>query len=95
MRELVAPEGKMYVCRKAKMVAYALMLPDGASDTPELLDEAEALKLDREWNPSLYADSVLEIDPEGKVEPTPPSNAHKLDGGGFVDKVHEKLARKG
>ena len=95
MRELVAPEGKMYVCRKAKMVAYALMLPDGASDTPELLDEAEALKLDREWNPSLYADSVLEIDPEGKVEPTPPSNAPKRDGGGFVDKVHEKLARKG
>ena len=90
MRELVAPEGKMYVCRKAKMVAYALMLPDGASDTPELLDEAEALKLDREWNPSLYADSVLEIDPEGRHS-DPPS----LSGDGFVDKVREKLGEGG
>ena len=86
MRELVAPEGKMYVCRKAKMVAYALMFPDGASDTPELLDEAEALKLDREWNPSLYADAVLEIDPEGRRS-DPPS----LSEGSFVDKVREKL----
>lgn len=90
MRELVAPEGKMYVCRKAKMVAYALMLPDGADDTQELLDEAEALKLDREWNPSLYADSVLEIDPEGKAG-DPPS----LSGDGFVDKVREKLGEGG
>jgi len=95
MRELVAPEGKMCVFRKRKMVAYALMLPDEADDTPELLDEAEALKLDREWNPSLYADAVLEIDPEGKDGPPPPSDAPKLDGGGFVDKVHEKLSRKG
>ena len=85
----------MHVCRKAKMVAYALMLPDGATDTPELLDEAEALKLDKEWNPSLYDDAVLEIDPEGKDGPPPPSDAPKLDGGGFVDKVHEKLSRKG
>ena len=84
----------MYVCRKAKMVAYALMLPDEAEDTPELLDEAEALKLDRDWNPSLYDDAVLEIDPEGKDGP-PPSDAPKLNGGGFVDKVHEKLSRKG
>lgn len=95
MRELVAPEGKMYACRKRKMVAYALMLPDGDGDTLELLDEAEALKLDREWNPSLYADAVLEIDPEGRDGPPPPSDAPKLDGGGFVDKVHEKLSRKG
>ena len=95
MRELVAPEVKMYVCRKAKMVAYALMLPDGATDTPELLDEAEALKIDKEWNPSLYDDAVLEIDPEGKDGLPPPSDAPKLDGGGFVDKVHEKLSRKG
>ena len=89
MRELVAPEGKMYVCRKAKMVAYALMLPDGASDTPELLDEAEALKLDREWNPSLYADAVLEIDPEGRRS-DPPS----LSGDGFIEKVIDKLKGK-
>lgn len=89
MRELVALEGKMYVCRKAKMVAYALMLPDGASDTPELLDEAEALKLDREWNPSLYADAVLEIDPEGRRS-DPPS----LSGDGFIEKVIDKLKGK-
>lgn len=76
----------MYVCRKAKMVAYALMLPDGAEDPPELLDEAEALKLDRDWNPSLYADAVLEIDPEGRHS-DPPS----LSEGSFVDKVREKL----
>ena len=80
----------MYVCRKAKMVAYALMLPDGAADTPELLDEADALKLDREWNPSLYADAVLEIDPEGKVG-DPPS----LSEGSFLDKVREKLGEGG
>ena len=79
----------MYVCRKAKMVAYALMLPDGASDTPELLDEAEALKLDREWNPSLYADAVLEIDPEGRRS-DPPS----LSGDGFIEKVIDKLKGK-
>ena len=89
MRELVAPDGKMYVCRKAKMVAYALMFPDEAVDTPELLDEAEALKLDRDWNPSLYADSVLEIDPEGKVG-DPPS----LSGDGFIEKVIDKLKGK-
>ena len=89
MRELVAPDGKMYVCRKAKMVAYALMFPDEAVDTPELLDEAEALKLDRDWNPSLYADSVLEIDPEGKVG-DPPS----LSGDGFIEKVIDKLNGK-
>lgn len=89
MRELVAPEGKMYVCRKAKMVAYALMLPDGATDTPELLDEADALKLDREWNPSLYADAVLEIDPEGRRS-DPPS----LSGDGFIEKVIDKLNGK-
>lgn len=80
----------MYVCRKAKMVAYALMLPDGAADTPELLDEAEALKLDREWNPSLYADAVLEIDQEGRHS-DPPS----LSGGDFVDKVREKMGEGG
>ena len=80
----------MYVCRKAKMVAYALMLPDGATDTPELLDEAEALKLDREWNPSLYADSVLQIDPEGRSS-DPPS----LSGVDFVDKVREKMGEGG
>ena len=79
----------MYVCRKANMVAYALMLPDGADDTPELLDEAEALKLDREWNPILYSDSVLEIDPEGKAG-DPPS----LSGDGFIDNVIDKLKGK-
>lgn len=79
----------MYVCRKRKMVAYALMLPDGDGDTPELLDEAEALKLDRDWNPSLYADSVLEIDPEGKLG-DPPS----LSGDGFIEKVIDKLNGK-
>ena len=79
----------MCVCRKAKMVAYALMLPDEAVDTPELIDEAEALKLDREWNPSLYADSILEIDPEGKAG-DPPS----LSGDGFIDKVIDKLKGK-
>ena len=79
----------MYVCRKAKLVAYALMLPDEAVDTPELLDEAEALKLDREWNPSLYSDSVLEIDPEGKLG-DPPS----LSGDGFIEKVIDKLNGK-
>ena len=89
MRELVAPDGKMYVCRKAKMVAYALMFPDEAVDTPELLDEAEALKLDRDWNPSLYADSVLEIDPEGKVGAPP-----RLSGDGFIEKVIDKLNGK-
>lgn len=80
----------MYVCRKRKMVAYALMLPDGDGDTLELLDELEALKLDREWNPSLYADAVLEIDPEGRNS-DPPS----LSGDGFVDKVREKLGEGG
>ena len=80
----------MYVCRKRKMVAYALMLPDGADDTPGLLDEADALKLDREWNPSLYSDSVLEIDPEGKA-----SNPPSLSEGSFVDKVREKLGEGG
>lgn len=79
----------MCVFRKRKMVAYALMLPDGAADTPELLDEAEALKLDREWNPSLYADSVLEIDPEGKAG-DPPS----LSGDGFINKEIDKLKGK-
>ena len=79
----------MYVCRKAKMVAYALMLPDGDGDTLELLDEAEALNLDREWNPSLYADSVLDIDPEGKLG-DPPS----LSGDGFIEKVIDKLNGK-
>lgn len=79
----------MYACRKRKMVAYALMLPDGDGDTLELLDEAEALKLDREWNPSLYADSVLEIDPEGKLG-DPPS----LSGDGFIEKVIDKLKGK-
>lgn len=79
----------MYACRKRKMVAYALMLPDGDGDTLELLDEAEALKLDREWNPSLYADSVLEIDPEGKLG-DPPS----LSGDGFIEKVIDKLNGK-
>ena len=79
----------MYVCRKRKMVAYALMLPDGDGDTLELLDEAEALKLDREWNPSLYADSVLEIDQEGKLG-DPPS----LSGDGFIEKVIDKLNGK-
>ena len=89
MVELVGPEGKMYACRKRKMVAYALMRPDGDGDTLELLDEAEALKLDREWNPSLYADSVLEIDPEGKLG-DPPS----LSGDGFIEKVIDKLNGK-
>lgn len=79
----------MCVFRKRKMVAYALMLPDGADDTPELLDEAEALKLDRDWNPSLYADAVLEIDPEGKLG-DPPS----LSGDGFIEKVIDKLNGK-
>lgn len=79
----------MYVCRKRKMVAYALMLPDGDGDTPELLDEVEALKLDREWNPSLYADAVLEIDPEER-HGDPPS----LSGDGFIEKVIDKLKGK-
>lgn len=79
----------MCVCRKAKMVAYALMLPDDAVDTPELLDEAEALKLDRDWNPSLYADSIQEIDPEGKAG-DPPS----LSGDGFINKEIDKLKGK-
>ena len=79
----------MYACRKRKMVAYALMLPDGDGDTLELLDEAEALKLDREWNPSLYADSVLEIDTGGKLG-DPPS----LSGDGFIEKVIDKLNGK-
>lgn len=79
----------MYACRKRKMVAYALMLTDGDGDTLELLDEAEALKLDREWNPSLYADSVLEIDPEGKLG-DPPS----LSGDGFIEKEIDKLNGK-
>lgn len=79
----------MCVFRKRKMVAYALMLPDGDGDTLELLDEAEALKLDRDWNPSLYADSILEIDPEGKAG-DPPS----LSGDGFINKEIDKLKGK-
>lgn len=94
---LDAPEGHMLVNRKLKAIGRIVRTRTEWSGDWEVLLEAEAEALDKEWHPEFYGrppeESLKEPDPkpatpsEGGVS-TPPEGGSGAD---FVDKVREKL----
>lgn len=93
-----APEGKMVVSRVRKTIGRLVRTPKEDAHLYEIMDEAEAYALDREWHPEFYGlppkESPKETDPkpvppsEGGAATTPPAGGSGAD---FVDKVREKL----
>ena len=97
-----APEGKMVVSRVRKTIGRLVRTPKEDAHLYEIMDEAEAYALDREWHPEFYGlppkESPKEPDPkpvppsEGGAATTPPAGGSGAD---FVDKVREKLGGVG
>ena len=93
-----APKGKMVVSRVRKTIGLLVRPPKEDAHLYEIMDEAEAYALDREWHPEFYGlppkESPKEPDPkpvppsEGGTSTTPPAGGSGAD---FVNKVREKL----
>lgn len=49
-----APEGKMVVSRVRKTIGRLVRTPKEDAHLYEIMDEAEAYALDREWHPEFY-----------------------------------------
>lgn len=87
-----APEGKMVVSRVRKTIGRLVRTSKEEAPLYEIMDEAEAYALDREWHPEFYGRP-----PEGgRQDPKPetPPAGGSGSGADFVDKVHEKLEGK-
>nr|WP_311450803.1 hypothetical protein [uncultured Porphyromonas sp.] len=83
-----APEGKMVVSRVRKTIGRLVRTPKEDAHLYEIMDEAEAYALDREWHPEFYGLPPKAPDPN----PVPPSEGGTGGSGSdFVDKVREKL----
>lgn len=88
-----APKGKMVVSRVRKTIGRIVHTPKADAHLYEIMDEAEAYALDREWHPEFYGLPPKESDPK----PVPPSEGGAStppeggSGSDFVDKVREKL----
>nr|DAQ97837.1 MAG TPA: hypothetical protein [Caudoviricetes sp.] len=83
-----APEGKMVVSRVRKTIGRLVRTPKEDAPLYEIMDEAEAYALDREWHPEFYGLPPKTPDPN----PVPPSEGGTGGiGSDFVDKVREKL----
>ena len=83
-----APKGKMVVSRVRKTIGRIVQTPKADAHLYEIMDEAEAYALDREWHPEFYGLPPKESDPK----PVPPSEGGAGGSGAdFVDKVREKL----
>nr|DAY26102.1 MAG TPA: hypothetical protein [Caudoviricetes sp.] len=87
-----APKGKMVVSRVRKTIGRLVQTPKEDAHLYEIMDEAEAYALDREWNPEFYGRPPEGGRPDPKPE-TPPAGGGG-SGADFVDKVHEKLEGK-
>ena len=91
----------MVVSRVRKTIGRLVRTPKEDAHLYEIMDEAEAYALDREWHPEFYGlppkdapkapDSNPTPPSEGGVPTTPPVGGSGAD---FVDKVHEKLEGK-
>lgn len=83
-----APKGKMVVSRVRKTIGRLVRTPKEDEHLYEIMDEAEAYALDREWNPEFYGLPPKAPDPK----PVPPSEGGAGGSGAdFVNKVREKL----
>ena len=92
----------MVVSRVRKTIGRLVRTPKEDAHLYEIMDEAEAYALDREWHPEFYGlppkESPKEPDPkpvppsEGGAATTPPAGGSGAD---FVDKVREKLGGVG
>lgn len=95
-----APKGKMVVSRVRKTIGRLVRTSKEEAPLYEIMDEAEAYALDREWHPEFYGLPPKESPKEPSPKPVPPSEggaATPPEGGSgadFVDKVHEKLEGK-
>nr|DAU00424.1 MAG TPA: hypothetical protein [Caudoviricetes sp.] len=89
---LDAPEGHMLVNRKLKAIGRIVRTRTEWSGDWEVLLEAEAEALDKEWHPEFYGRPPEGGRPDPKPE-TPPAGGSG-SGADFVDKVHEKLEGK-
>nr|DAP49365.1 MAG TPA: hypothetical protein [Caudoviricetes sp.] len=87
-----APEGKMVVSRVRKTIGRLVRTPKEDAHLYEIMDEAEAYALDREWHPEFYGLPPKESPKEPDPKPVPPSEGGVGGSGAdFVDKVREKL----
>ena len=93
-----APKGKMVVSRVRKTIGRLVQTPKEDAHLYEIMDEAEAYALDREWNPEFYGLPPKESPKEPDPKPVPPSEGGSAttppaggSGADFVDKVREKL----
>ena len=84
----------MVVSRVRKTIGRLVRTPKADAHLYEIIDEAEAYALDREWHPEFYGLPPKAPDPnpvppsEGGAATTPPAGGSGAD---FVDKVREKL----
>ena len=53
-KRLTAPEGKMWVSTKDRVIGYILRIPLEKEQDYQLMDEAEAFALDEEWHSEWY-----------------------------------------
>lgn len=93
-----APNGKMVVSRVRKTIGRLVRTPKEEAHLYEIMDEAEAYALDREWHPEFYGLPPKESPKEPDTKPVPPSEGGAAttppaggSGADFVDKVREKL----
>ena len=89
-----APEGKMVVSRVRKTIGRLVRTPKEDAHLYEIMDEAEAYALDREWHPEFYGRPPEESPKEPDPKPETPPAGGSGSGADFVDKVHEKLEGK-
>ena len=82
-----APKGKMVVSRVRKTIGRLVRTSKEEAPLYEIMDEAEAYTLDREWHPEFYG-----LSPMPDPNPVSPSEGEAGGSGAdFVDKVREKL----
>lgn len=89
-----APNGKMVVSRTRKTIGVLVRCPKEDEHLYEIMDEAEAYALDREWHPEFYGLPPKESPSEPDPKPETPPAGGGGSGADFVDKVHEKLEGK-
>ena len=87
-----APKGKMVVSRVRKTIGRLVRTSKEEAPLYEIMDEAEAYALDREWHPEFYGSPPEGGRPDPKPETLPAGGGGS--GADFVDKVHEKLEGK-
>ena len=87
---LDAPEGKMLVNHKLKAVGRIVRIRKERHGDWLILDESEAISLDKEWHPEFYPNETALDSPTGG-DSKPGTTPSVPSSGDFWDKVHDKL----